>query len=370
MPSQEEQQVLTDNRKRGWFWDYNDVFGSSLSEHAIVVRFFLARCANKNQEAWPSLKTIARNCKISKPTAIKAVRELESQGWIRRTVRKNNDEFDNTVYYLEDPPEAPAGCEEVDSLPETEGGSKAGLPPGKKEDEGVVKPVDHLVKMVDYPGKASLPGVVKPVDPNNTHRTIPIEGQQQQPNSDHGSIVDLADGDKNDVVVDRSTQIIALPEPDEKQAAAQIKNRAEKKEISTRSESDAGELTGNPIRPVAVVVSDMAPGEVWASRRDLNCNGATLPEPEPTRDQLDEIIDLIKDTAGIKFTLDAARALIYAGKGDMERIFKALKGAGVEYRRRKGGKDRVHNEMGWFVNAVIKGFVPTVEDKYQDISIT
>jgi hypothetical protein len=26
--------------------------------------------------------------------------------------------------------------------------------------------------------------------------------------------------------------------------------------------------------------------------------------------------------------------------------------------------------MGWFVNAVIKGFVPTVEDKYHDISIT
>jgi DNA-binding MarR family transcriptional regulator len=81
-----------DNRKRGWFWDYNDVFGSSLSEHAIVVRLYLARCANKNQEAWPSLNTISRNCKISKPTAIKAVRELESQGWVRRIIRKNNDE--------------------------------------------------------------------------------------------------------------------------------------------------------------------------------------------------------------------------------------------------------------------------------------
>ena len=79
--------MLIDKRKRGWFWDYNDLFDSSLSEHAIIVRLFLARCANKNQEAWPSLNTIARRCKISKPTAIKAVRELESQGWIRRTGR-------------------------------------------------------------------------------------------------------------------------------------------------------------------------------------------------------------------------------------------------------------------------------------------
>ena len=227
MPDREEQQVLADNRKRGWFWDYNDVFGSSLSEHAIVVRLFLARCANKNQEAWPSLKTIARNCRISKPTAIKAVRELESQGWIRRTVRKNNDEFDNTVYYLEDPPEAPGGCEEVDSPPATEGGGKAGLPPGKNE--GVVKQVDHLVNTVDYPGKAGLPGVVKPVDPNNTHITIPIEGQQQQRMiSDHRSIEDRADDAKNDVVVEYTPiEIISAPEPDEKPAASA---RVEKQE--------------------------------------------------------------------------------------------------------------------------------------------
>jgi hypothetical protein len=194
---------------------------------------------------------------------------------------------------------------------------------------------------------------------------------QQQLIGDHRSIVDRANSDNNDVVVGQSIQIISLPEPDERQAATQIKSGAEKKEIGTRPENNAGELTGNPIRPVTVVASDMAPGEVRASRRDLSYDGVALPDlPEPTRNQLHEIIDLIKDTAGVKFTLEAARALFYAGKGDMERVLKALKGAGTEYRRRKGGKDRVHNEMGWFVNAVIKGFVPAVEDKYQDISIT
>ena len=44
-------------------------------------------------------------------------------------------------------------------------GSKAVLPPGKNEDEGVVNTVDHLVK---------------PVDPNNTQITIPIEKEKDQ----------------------------------------------------------------------------------------------------------------------------------------------------------------------------------------------
>ncbi len=175
MSDHEERQVLIDKRKRGWFWDYNDLFDSSLSEHAIIVSLFLARCANKNQEAWPSLNTIARRCKISKPTAIKAVRELESQGWIRRTVRKTNDEYDSTIYYLEDPPEVAKearGDDEESTPPVADGGgkaslpgSKAVLPPGKNEDEGVVNVVDHLVK---------------PVDPNNTQITIPIEKEKDQ----------------------------------------------------------------------------------------------------------------------------------------------------------------------------------------------
>lgn len=41
MPDREGQQALIDKRKRGWFWDYNDLFDSSLSEHAIIVRLFV-----------------------------------------------------------------------------------------------------------------------------------------------------------------------------------------------------------------------------------------------------------------------------------------------------------------------------------------
>lgn len=53
----------------------------NLSIHGKLVGLFLSCCAH-NQKSLLSLNTIARNCKISKPTAIEAVRELKSQGFL------------------------------------------------------------------------------------------------------------------------------------------------------------------------------------------------------------------------------------------------------------------------------------------------
>ena len=341
MADREERHALADNRKRGWFWDYNDVFSSSLSEHAIVVRLYLARCANKNQEAWPSLNTITRNCKISKPTVIKAIRELESQGWIRRVVHKNNDEYENTVYYLEDPPENPAGCESSGA----DGGGKASLPPGKNE--GVVKQVDHLVNTVDYPGKAGLPGVVKPVDPNNTHITIPIKGQQQRMISDHGSIVDWPDYAKNVVVVDQSTHN-TLPEPGEKQAASP---GAEKTET-------AG-LTGKPA--MGVEKQEEEPASVVAEIMNYAAN------------------------KGIDISEDCARDFLAAG-GSIDRAIIAVDRAAVSALSKVRRGEQIHNPAGLLFKAL--GFnsgakldlknldserkkrLAEKEDKYKDIYLS
>jgi hypothetical protein len=122
--------ALVDKRRKNWFWDFNDVFDSTLSQHAMLVRFYLARCANQEREAWPSLNTIAKRCKISKPTAIKALRELEDQGWIRKTVRRRaNREYDTTVYSLDDPPGPPAGGKADLPPVKSTGGGKGDLPP-------------------------------------------------------------------------------------------------------------------------------------------------------------------------------------------------------------------------------------------------
>lgn len=167
----EPRTFLEDKRKRGWFWDHNAVFESGLSANAMLVRLYLARCANGDRQAWPSLNTIARHCKISKPTVIKAVKELQEKGWLDKITRKRpNQEHETTIYVLQDPP-----CVNNEVNEPQEGGGKADLPPVKNETGGtggVVKDVYHLVNQID--------NVVKQVDPNNTQITIPSEQEKDK----------------------------------------------------------------------------------------------------------------------------------------------------------------------------------------------
>jgi DNA-binding MarR family transcriptional regulator len=90
--------------KKGWFRDTNSIFDDrALSPYAMLVRLYLARCANEDRLAWPSATTIAEHCNISKSSAIRAVKELESVGWIRREKRKReNGSYSSTMYYLLD----------------------------------------------------------------------------------------------------------------------------------------------------------------------------------------------------------------------------------------------------------------------------
>lgn len=94
--------TVRDERQRGWWWDFNDVFEHGLSAYALVVRFFLARCANGSGQSFPSINTIAQKCSISRSTVVRALKELEDNGWIRRDSRKkeNSKEKDTTVYTL------------------------------------------------------------------------------------------------------------------------------------------------------------------------------------------------------------------------------------------------------------------------------
>ncbi|MFZ5590661.1 MAG: helix-turn-helix domain-containing protein [Bacillota bacterium] len=161
----ETSNILQDGRRKNWFWDYNDIFGSNLSANAMLVRLYLARCANGDRQAWPSLNTIARNCKISKPTVIKALRELEEKGWLKKIIRQRpSQEYETTVYVLLDAP-TPNPSQDTEG---GNGGSKTDLPPVKNitsaPGEGVVKNCRGVVNEVYH--------VVKQVDLNNTHRTI------------------------------------------------------------------------------------------------------------------------------------------------------------------------------------------------------
>lgn len=84
-----------------WYSDADKVFGSNLSAYAMLVRLYLAKCADKDGKACPSLNTIAKNCNISRPTVIKAIQELEAKGWISKELRQFEEgNFASSMYQL------------------------------------------------------------------------------------------------------------------------------------------------------------------------------------------------------------------------------------------------------------------------------
>jgi len=51
----------------------------NLSMHAKLVGLYLAGCAH-DQDAWPSLNTIAKRCRIGNSKTVKIIKNLKSQG--------------------------------------------------------------------------------------------------------------------------------------------------------------------------------------------------------------------------------------------------------------------------------------------------
>jgi hypothetical protein len=360
MPNLEGQQVLVDNRKRGWFWDYNEVFGSGLTVYAIAVRLYLARRANKSMDAWPSLNTIAKDCSISRPTVVKALCELENKGWVHRVVRKNNGEYDTTIYHLEDPP----------AFLTSERGCKGDLQPCKNIDRVVndinnpVNDVDNLVNHANNPCKGDLQGVVNDVDSKKDHITIPI--QQQRLISDHRSIVDLADDAKNGIVVGQSTQIAPAPEPGETQAASQPMTGAEKKEAGARPDESGGPAEKS-VRPATAVE-----------------RGAVEKREDGSSPAVAEIIDYAA-SKGFEVPEDCARDFLAAATS-AERAKKAVDRAAISASAKVRRGEQIHNTAGLLFKALSfnsgakldlknldserKKRLAEKEDKYRDLYVT
>lgn len=101
-----EHTLIQDERPKNWYWDYKEVFFSDLSANAKLVRMCLAMHADHHdRRAFPSLNRIAKECSISKSSVIRAIKELEDKGWIKRQQRKlASSNYVSTVYLLLAPP--------------------------------------------------------------------------------------------------------------------------------------------------------------------------------------------------------------------------------------------------------------------------
>lgn len=93
------------NHKKAWFSDWNNIFDLGLSKHALLVRLYLARCADSNEQAFPSLNTIAKKCGMGKSSVAEALKELEQRELVHREARLKigTNENTSTLYTLLSP---------------------------------------------------------------------------------------------------------------------------------------------------------------------------------------------------------------------------------------------------------------------------
>jgi hypothetical protein len=104
---------------RGELWAIRD--DRALSAHAKLAWFILL---SRQPNCWPSLRTLAADMRVSKPTAIKAVRDLQKAGIVKILSRVTAaGDADTNLYVLE-------------------GGGKGDVPP-------VVHDVEHGGKEMD-----------------------------------------------------------------------------------------------------------------------------------------------------------------------------------------------------------------------------
>jgi hypothetical protein len=78
--------------RQNWFWDDNAIFDMGLSPAAMLVRFYLCRCADSStSQAYPTVNTIAAKCGLSRSTVYEALKELEQKNLIIRESRTNGN---------------------------------------------------------------------------------------------------------------------------------------------------------------------------------------------------------------------------------------------------------------------------------------
>lgn len=149
---------LHDRRDKGWFHiDHAliEAYGPRVGAIGIAVYTYLVHKADRAGNAWPSYNTIAAGLGLSRPTAIKTIRELAACGLIRVEVVRPAGKRAHNVYTLV-----------------TIG--KADLPVNDVYQSGIGK--GYLpVKDVAPIGKADLPVLVKHVDPIKNHQSTTKE---------------------------------------------------------------------------------------------------------------------------------------------------------------------------------------------------
>ena len=91
----------------------NEIFRYGLKPNEFTVYCYLVSCAGQKYKCWPSVKTIAKACRVSENTVRKSIAVLVEREFIlkRNTTRINSNGKTyqwNNNYYILDLPELPS----------------------------------------------------------------------------------------------------------------------------------------------------------------------------------------------------------------------------------------------------------------------
>lgn len=82
--------------------DYiNSIYASGMKLRAKAVYMYLRSRCDKEGKCFPAIKTIAKDLDISESTVKRALRELESYGYIKKVARlRENKGNTSNMYFL------------------------------------------------------------------------------------------------------------------------------------------------------------------------------------------------------------------------------------------------------------------------------
>lgn len=82
--------------------DYiNSIYASGMKLRAKAVYMYLRSRCDKEGKCFPSIKTIAKDLDLSQSTVKRALRELESNGYIKKIARyRENKGNTSNLYFL------------------------------------------------------------------------------------------------------------------------------------------------------------------------------------------------------------------------------------------------------------------------------
>jgi len=96
---------LRNKFKKDWFHSYNMIFEQKISIYAKMIYLFLCRCADGNEQSFPSRQTISLKCGMSVRSVDGALNELENIKLIKKEKRlsKSGGQTSNLYTIFDEP---------------------------------------------------------------------------------------------------------------------------------------------------------------------------------------------------------------------------------------------------------------------------